>query len=112
MKTKKLLTQLTILFMIGITVMIYSCEKDENEESGIEESTLFFKNLTKTEIDNLTKMKEISEKFENKIDTKAKELINFIDQTLRPDDIWNKERLLIFQHTFSRHVNLIFSTFL
>lgn len=71
-------------------------EKATYEEQALQESTKFFGELTPEEDKYLTILWEISSNLQDKPDTKAKELINWIKQHMFDGDKWNNERLIIF----------------
>ncbi len=65
-------------------------------EESIENSTQLFRSLSPEEDALLLQMTQWAEKATSRIDAKAQELLRWLDQYIRPDGRWSRERVIIF----------------
>ncbi len=71
-------------------------EKEQNEEIAMTETSKLMSPLSEREKNILEKLTQISDNLKDKADEKAKKLLEFIDNKLKDNGIWNNERLIIF----------------
>jgi len=71
-------------------------EKDAKEREALHESSKYFGKITSQEHEWLTSMRQIAEKRSGLRDSKAAELISWIERNLFTNKQWNNERLLVF----------------
>jgi len=90
---EKLLTRITHLALED-----YSDdeEKEQNEEIAISETSKVMTALTQSEKSMLERLVDLADETKLKPDTKAKRLLAFIAERLKPNKKWNNERLIIF----------------
>ncbi len=69
-------------------------EKSQREDDALIESSRFFTELTAAERDLLTRMADLVNS--EAVDGKTQELIDWIEDHLRPDGDWTRERLIVF----------------
>lgn len=71
-------------------------EKVRHEDDALEESTRFFSELTPPERGWLMEMRATAEAQSAIVDAKTQQLLDWIEEHLRPGGRWNRERLIIF----------------
>ncbi|HEY3397839.1 MAG TPA: DISARM system SNF2-like helicase DrmD [Armatimonadota bacterium] len=71
-------------------------EKARHEETALQEASQFFASLVPDERQLLRRLSESADQVSNKPDTKARELLRWIETNLRPGGEWNNERLIVF----------------
>lgn len=69
---------------------------EEFTESAIASTSSLFRELTAQEQQYLDEMKALAEQASQRPDTKATELLNWINTHIRPDGNWSKQRVIIF----------------
>lgn len=76
----------------------YANDDDYEEVTGeaVDVASRVFRPLTTEEKTLLTKLKDFARKAFSRADSKAKRLIQWLHETVKPDGRWNDERVLIF----------------
>ncbi|NBD18968.1 MAG: hypothetical protein GVY04_23400 [Cyanobacteria bacterium] len=70
-------------------------EYEEFTESAIASTSSLFRELTAQEQQSLDEMKALAEQASQRPDTKATELLNWINTHIRPDGNWSKQRVIM-----------------
>ncbi len=71
-------------------------DKAREEDLALEESSRFFDDLTPDEGTLLTRLSKAAKQAAGSADTKARRLIEWIEEKLRENGAWNDERLIVF----------------
>ncbi len=71
-------------------------EKARFEDAALQEASQFFVSLTREERSWLRRLADTAQDLADKPDSKARELIAWIEENLRPSGEWNSERLIVF----------------
>jgi SNF2 family DNA or RNA helicase len=71
-------------------------EYEDNTQSTVESTTRLFAQLTESERSLLRKMTELAGRFSAQADSKARELVRWLNETIKPDGKWSNERVILF----------------